>query len=294
MHVLVSGATGFVGEAVLRALDIAGHAVTAIVRPGMELAGRKTVSWDLARESEPESHPCGKIDGIIHLAQARAYRKFPADASGMFAVNVLGTQRMLEYAAKLGVERFCLVSSGAVYDPFKGELSEDSSLSPAGYLGASKLAAEILAGPYASLFSLTVLRLFQPYGPGQTERLLPDIIRRVKTGEPVWVGNDGNGNVVSPTFVSDVADVIVRSQEQNWCSTYNVAAPVRLSIRQIAEKVGRILSQPPRFENTSSASASVVPDLGKLSKIYPLDRFRDFDTGLRSTLEQQTIGSDLA
>lgn len=289
MHFLVSGATGFVGDAVLRALDAAGHKVTAVVRPGAVLAERETLSWDIARESEPASRSSVRIDSIIHLAQARAYRNFPADAPGMFAVNVLGTQRMLDYAAELGVKRFCLVSSGAVYDPFEGRLSEDLHLNPAGYLGASKLAAETVAGPYASIFSLAILRLFQPYGLGQTERLLPDIIRRVKTGTAVSVGNDGNGNVVSPTFVDDVADVIMKSQEQSWSSTYNVAAPVKVSIRQIAEKIGEILKQSPRFEDTSSAPVNVVPDLDKLSRIYPLDRFRDLDAGLRLTLTSQSV-----
>ena len=107
----------------------------------------------------------------------------------MFAVNVAMTMFLLEWAAQARVKQFCLVSSGAVYEPFASPLKEDAALAPIGFLGASKLASEIIAKPFSSIFTLNTLRLFFPYGPGQRDRLIPELVRRVRSGD----GNSGVG-----------------------------------------------------------------------------------------------------
>ena len=66
----------------------------------------------------------------------------------MFTVNVAMTMLLLEWAARSGVKQFCLVSSGAVYEPFAGPLKEDAALAPVGFLGASKLASEVIANRF--------------------------------------------------------------------------------------------------------------------------------------------------
>ena len=82
-----------------------------------------------------------------------------------------------------------------------------------------------LAHPDEKVLSLVVLRLFFPYGPGQTGRLIPEIIRRVTSGSPVEVDLDGEGLQISPTHVEDVCDAIVAAIETPWNGTINVARP---------------------------------------------------------------------
>ncbi|MFX5743321.1 NAD-dependent epimerase/dehydratase family protein, partial [Acinetobacter baumannii] len=65
---------------------------------------------------------------MAHLAQSRAYRAFPGDAAEMFRVNVAGAQELLAAASATGVSRFCLVSTGSVYEPFSAPLAEDAAL----------------------------------------------------------------------------------------------------------------------------------------------------------------------
>jgi nucleoside-diphosphate-sugar epimerase len=224
--------------------------------------------------------PAG-IDAIAHLAQSRVYRRFPTDAVEMMAVNVGGAFEVLSAAAAAGVERFCLVSSGSVYEPFHGPLAENVRCAPASFLGASKLAAEMIARPFGELFALSVLRLSTPFGPGQTDRLVPELVRRVMTGEPVTLPLQGDGMTFCPTYVDDIADVIFRALDDRWVGTFNVACPKVHSIASAAQTIGDALGRAPSFERKPIAAPVVVPDLTNLGRQYDLRRFRLFADGVR-------------
>jgi UDP-glucose 4-epimerase len=225
------------------------------------------------------------VDAVIHLAQSRSYRRFPVDTGEMFAVNVAMTMFLLTWAAQARVRHFCLASSGGVYEPFSGPLKEDAPLAPIGFLGASKLASEVIARPFSSTFSLNILRLFFPFGPGQRDRLIPDLVQRVRSGSTIQLSANGEGVRLVPTFIEDVAEVILTSVESAWTETLNVATPEVLSIREIANSIGRQLGVEPRFEITNKPQANIVPDLGRLSSRFNLDRFTRFEEGLRKTLD---------
>ena len=254
----------------------------AAVRPGSSFSGN-ALAWDLARHEAPPV-PASGVAAVVHLAQSRVYRRFPADARPIFDVNVLGTQRVFEFAVAAGALRFCLVSSGTVYEPFAGRLHEDEPVAPTSYLGASKLAAEAIARPYQELLSLSVLRLFQPYGPGQSDRLVPNLIRRIRSGCAVTVDEGKSGVRLAPTFVDDVAQVIVTAIEEEWRGVFNVAAPLDVSICEIASTIGRLINVEPVFNTSPRPNLRIIPDLSRLASRYPLTRFISLEAGLKKTL----------
>jgi UDP-glucose 4-epimerase len=283
MRVLITGGTGFVGSTLGPRLIAADHELFSVCRPGSSVSFGETVVWDAESSLETSQLPAA-VDAVIHLAQSRSYRDFPADSGKMFDVNVGMTMSLLQWAARSGVKQFCLVSSGAVYEPFTGSLREEAALAPRGFLGASKLASEIIARPFSGLFKLNILRLFFPYGPGQRDRLIPDLIRRVRCGEAIQVTGNGEGMRLVPTFVEDIADLFVASVESSWTGTVNVATPEALSIRRIAELIGRQLGIEPKLEIVDRAPIDIVPDLDRLADRFDLCRFTRFEEGLRKTI----------
>jgi UDP-glucose 4-epimerase len=283
MRIILTGGSGFLGRALAQHLSNGAHEVVSLSRSPGFVAGRPTLLWDMCRDPMPPVLE-GVVDAVVHLAQSRNFRRFPEDAAEMFRVNVVATASLLDWAINTGVRQFVFISSGAVYQPFAGRLEEDAPLAPPGYLGASKFAAEVLARPYADKMNLCVLRVFFPYGPGQSNRLMPDLIRRVIAGEAVTLAGE-DGLVFTPTYVDDVVGVIATALIEAWTGTFNLASPHALSIRDAAERIGRLLRITPRYVRLDQPAPSIVPSLHRLASRYAISSFRSVDQGLQNVLE---------
>jgi nucleoside-diphosphate-sugar epimerase len=284
MRLLITGASGFIGARLTRRLAAVGHEVFAVYREASRRAEHGApVVWDLGAAVPLELPP--RLDGIAHLAQSRNYSRFPIDAPEMFRVNVAGTAALLQFAAEAGVETVSLISSGTVYEPYTGEISEEAPLQPTSFLGASKLAAEVLARPYAGVFRLSILRLFFPYGPGQEARLVPELVNRLRGGAPIQLAEDGEGLRLVPTFVDDVVDIIAAALEQRWCGTYNVASPAVVSLRQLADAIAQVLGASPVFELTDRPATAIVPRIDRLRTMFDLGGLTPLRIGIERTLQ---------
>ncbi|WP_223969187.1 NAD(P)-dependent oxidoreductase [Bradyrhizobium sp. RD5-C2] len=292
MRILLTGCSGFVGSALGPRLVAEGHELFCVCRPGTSVAFGTKVVWDGAASIEASSFP-KTIDAVVHAAQSRRYRDFPADSREMFDVNVGMTMRLLDWAAQAAVKHFCLLSSGAVYEPFAAALREDAGLAPPGFLGASKFASEVVAKPFSSIFSLSILRLFFPYGPGQRDRLIPQLVRRIQDGGAIQLSGGTEGIRLAPTYIDDIVEVVLASIASSWTDTLNVAASETLSIRQISNTIGQQLGIEPKFEfvNPNTPSVDIVPDLSRLASRLDLRRFVQFKEGIQRTISASPVGA---
>jgi len=290
MQILVTGITGFVGAYLARRLA-AEHRLYAIVRqlPSVTMVGVSYLAVDLATAGALEAAITegklpSRIDAVISLATSRRYREFPNAAPDLFQVNVAAAAVLLDYARRVGARQFILGSTGSVYEPFgAAPLSEDQAVAPTSFFAATKAAVEDLMRCYEPFFAPLSLRLFYPYGPGQTDRLIPNLIEAARTGRPIRLPPEGEGIALTPTFVDDVIAAAIAGR---WEGIFNVAAPELYSLQQLANKLAALVGRPAQFTRDPLTSGPVIlPDLAKLASRIALDRFIDVDTGFRRLIE---------
>ena len=142
MTILVTGASGFVGSAVLRHLVEKGLKARALVRPTSERKNLEGVDAEVATGdlTEPETlaPALDGCDGLFHVAAD--YRLWTRDPAPMFAANVDGTRNILLAAKAAGVIRMVYTSSVATlgFDPGGGPADEETPVSFDDMIGSYK------------------------------------------------------------------------------------------------------------------------------------------------------------
>ena len=116
MTALVTGANGFLGSAVVRALLDDGEAVRAFVRPGGDRRNLVGLAVEIAEGDVTDlrslQRAAGGCTAVFHVAAD--YRLWVADPKPMYAANVDGSVNVLEAAAAAGAARMVYTSSVAV------------------------------------------------------------------------------------------------------------------------------------------------------------------------------------
>jgi UDP-glucose 4-epimerase len=189
MKVLVTGATGFVGLPLVRALAAAGYGVVAVARrPGQDMPGvERRVVEDLAKlDIRDLVELLAGCEAVVHAA-AIAHIGKDVPAERYRAVNQVATGRLAEAAAISSIRRFVFVSSiRAQSGPSAaGVLTEETPARPTDAYGASKLEAERLVA--AHLPEAVILRPTLVAGPGARGNLAA-LMKVAETGLPLPVG----------------------------------------------------------------------------------------------------------
>lgn len=286
MRIVVTGASGFIAGHLARGITRGGaHEAILVSRRQVPAEGRNTlVTADLAEPRWTERLPA-RADAVIHLAQSRRFREFPAGAPDVFAVNTRSTAELLDWAAGAGVRRFVLASTGSVYAEQQRPLVEEDPTSAAGFYAASKLAAEALAEAYQSVFPVAALRLFSPYGPGQAGMLLANIVERVRAGEEVQVAG-GVGLYLTPLFVRDCVEALLRvagaEAPPPW-RIYNVAGGEVVTLADVARTVARVLGVEPRIADTPGQPRWIAAGIARIGQELGWRPDTPLDEGLRLT-----------
>jgi nucleoside-diphosphate-sugar epimerase len=170
-RVLVTGAAGFLGSALVKRLVSDGEDVVASDLAQGEATATGLRTCDLTRQDEVEhllrDHP---IDTIIHAGAVSGPMVLADRPLEIWQINVTGTAYLLQAAVRNKVGRFVLCSSVDVYgsNPV-GVLDEDAVPAPQSVYGASKLAAEAALAGYACEHGIdgVGLRFAWIYGPGR-------------------------------------------------------------------------------------------------------------------------------
>ncbi len=205
MRVLVTGASGFVGQWLTSELREAAHVVDAMA-PDIDVTDAAAVNSAI-RSSQP--------DAIAHLAAVAFAPDAAVDSARSFDIAVRGTINVLETVRGLARPPVMLVSGSAevygVPDPSDLPLAETAALQPRTPYALSKVAQESVALAYAARFRLTVIatRSFNHAGPGQRPVfVIPALAHRVRDLAAGRAPDIPVGNLQVRRDFSDVRDVV--------------------------------------------------------------------------------------
>jgi nucleoside-diphosphate-sugar epimerase len=242
MRILVTGATGFIGSWVVRALLARDHEVVGTFRPGhavhADMAshdGFVELPADLDDPRDVESLVRkSRADVAVHMAwyaEPGTYLHSPKNVDSL-ATTVRLARTLYEH----GCRRIVGAGSCAEFAPQDRPCLETDATGPRSLYGVCKLAAcstvEALANQEEKGFAWT--RIFHIHGPGDApSRLIPSIVNQLRRGEQVDL-TDGN-QVRDHLHVADVGSAIARIAVSDDNGIFNVCSGEPVTLRTVVE-----------------------------------------------------------
>lgn len=239
MRVLLTGATGFIGSHVARALVAAGHAVRALARPTSSrelLADVPELDWvgGDVRDAASLTAAARGVEAVVHAAAMVAFSSSKAEEQRR--INVEGTRHALEAARAAGARRFVHTSSvAAVGRPRDGTIADEQSLydfPPGLPYNESKRDAERLVRRAEGIETIC-LNPALVFGPGEVYRRTLPLFRAVKWGLLPIVPPGGS----TLCDVRDVAEAHVAALTRGEPGARYILGGPQVSFRQLATAV---------------------------------------------------------
>ncbi|MDG1945693.1 MAG: NAD-dependent epimerase [Halioglobus sp.] len=247
MHILVTGAAGFIGYHLSEKLLARGDTVTGLdnlnnyydvslkearldrlkAQPAFRF-----IKADLKDRSDIEALFAGtEFDAVINLAAQAGVRYSLENPHAYIESNIVGFTNLLECCRHHKIKHLVYASSSSVYGmngsmPFSVHDNVDHPMS---LYAASKKANELMAHTYSHLYNIptTGLRFFTVYGPwGRPDMALFLFTKAILAGEPIKVFNNGNMKR-DFTYIDDIVEGIIRVTDRPAApnSTWDALSP---------------------------------------------------------------------
>ncbi len=293
-RIFVTGATGFIGSAVVRHCVAAGHDVLALVRPTSDrwrledLRHRlRFVTGDVLAGPLPIEP--GTIDLCIHLAwDVTPGEYLHAPHHEAYRRATLDLARQL---ASTGCPRLVAVGTCFEYDPGPASLGETTPLKPRSVYAAAKLATFEALAPFCRSAGLQLAwpRLFFQYGPAEDpRRIVPYVITSLLRGRHAEL--TAGDQVRDFLHVSDVAAALCAVADADVIGPINVGSGQGVTIADVAGRIARLVQRP----DLIALGARPCPDGEPMRIVADTTRLRtatgwtprvDLTSGLRDTVD---------
>jgi len=243
--ILLTGASGFVGKQIFKALSASNFRIVPVVRTGKESSfqsqsnvDRIVCSSDIFQESTDWwAEQCEGIDVVIHAAWYAEPRKYLQSSKNMDCL--VGSLNFARGAVIAGVKRFVGIGTCFEYDLSAGVLSKDSPLNPLTPYASTKVALYMALSHWLPEKSVEFAwcRLFYLYGEGEDERrLVPYLHKQLVKGEEVELTS---GKQIRDFLdVSEAGRVIAEVAAGEQHGPINVCSGEPITVRQLAEQIG--------------------------------------------------------
>jgi UDP-glucose 4-epimerase len=267
MCLVITGATGFIAQNLLRALAERRERAIAVSRtPGLRIQENNLVSWRAHPQTEKEWNKILDEASIVyHCAWSSLPQSSNQDLITDASENILGTLRLLKAAKGRKDLRIVFPSSGGtVYGILNSvPVSEKHSTNPRCAYGVSKLAIEKYLALHRELWGLdtVALRISNAYGPGQPVGrnfgAISTFATRALRGDPISIFGDGSV-VRDYIYIDDlVRAMIAAGRLHGGPYVINIGSGVGKSLNDIIFVLGRILTKDVKVEHLAKREFDV-------------------------------------
>lgn len=300
-NVLVTGASGFTGSHLCRALVNASANVRAYIRRGSSLFNLsdivnkvQIVRGDITDLTSLFNSMKG-IDYVFHVAAIVPVAESRDLPYSSFQVNTVGVFNVAWAAERNNVKRMLYTSTCHVYGDQPSDkipIKEETQPNPIDVYSASKYAGEILLRPFINNsdgLEVVITRAFNKYGPNQIgDWLIPRTIRQVLNKQNPKVGNPSSTR--DYTFIEDAVNGYMAVMELGeHGETYNLPSGIETSVKDAVEKIINISGVPVNpIWDTSYRKFDVPRSCGDGSKAKSKLGWKaktSLEEGLKTTIE---------
>lgn len=285
--VLVTGAAGFIGSNLTKALLERGYRVVGVdnfddtydarFKEANIASFQNNQNFKLERidirdaESLKTVFETEKPSYVVHLAAKADTRKAVEVPRLYVSVNIDGTLNILELCREHPVENLIIASSSSVYGnssevPFTEDQSADRPISP---YGATKRAIEHLAHTYHHNFgmNITCLRYFNAVGENNRPGMVPYLwAEKLLRGEEVEISGDGSRRR-DYTYIGDIVRATILAMEKSLgFEVINLGNNTPASLNELLAMFEKIIGTKARVKSRPSHSASVEMTYANIDK----------------------------
>lgn len=281
MRAVVTGAEGFLGANLVRALLEAGHDVvgTSLNRKGETSLDALRISCrieygDVLDAAFMERVIAGaEPDWVFHLAAVSIVRVAQASPARALATNVLGTVNVLEACRRApGLKAVVVASSDKAYGEHGRPYVETLPLLPVAPYEVSKACADLIAQSYGATYGMRVMvtRCANLYGQGDLNwtRLIPNACKQAAVGWPPVVHAGSEAMRREYLHVQDAAEAYLLLAERGEAGAYNVGSRQQATTMAVAASCSKLLGGPaPQVVGKGAPFAEIAAqslDTGKI------------------------------
>jgi len=242
--ILLTGATGFVGQQVFRSLVASSSEIGIVARPSSKKfeqlfpdAREIIITKDLFLESEDWwAEKCAKYDKVIHIAWHVEPSDYLHSKKNMDCL--IGSLKLAQGATRAGIKKFVGIGTCLEYKISGNSLSTKDPLNPDNIYGSTKASLFLSLSNWFSQHSTDFAwcRLFHLYGEGEhPDRLVAYVKSKIKAGEPVAL--TGGNQIRDFLDVASAGKMIAEVANSDYSGPLNICSGVPVTVRQLAEKV---------------------------------------------------------
>jgi len=273
---LVTGGAGFIGSALVRALEARGYEVRvyddlSVGDPAnLEGTGAELVRGDV-RDLEALVAAAQGCDAAFHLAAGAGVIQSIEEPLVNFDLNARGTLVALEAARRADVERFVFSSSNAPLGEGAYPAREDKPIAPLSPYGASKAVGEAYCSAFHGAYGMhaVAVRFSNAFGPRSAHKgnVIPLFIRRLRAGEELVVYGDGT-QTRDFVFCEDLADGLVRAAEADGAGgeVFQLASGVETSLNRLLELLVEVSGAEPRIRREPPRAGEILRNYSSVDK----------------------------